>query len=218
MPVPSEATTSSAERHLLRDVVLERLRDAIMDGTLQPGESLNDKELQAWLGVSRTPIRDAINELTRRGLIEMEPNRYTRVASPTQADALDAMHTLGTIYGGAVRLGALHLSDEDAALIQKQIAEMIAAMGAQDIETLRSLVFPTFDLFVRRSQSPLLIKLAADTVDGLAFRVRVERVLELVDVEQVAADFRALGEAAVARDAIAAELATERIFQLPETA
>ncbi|GAB3402299.1 hypothetical protein GCM10027515_11860 [Schumannella luteola] len=215
MPIPSDATATSAQRHLLRDVVLERLRDAIMDGTLQPGESLNDKELQSWLGVSRTPIRDAINELARRGLIEMEPNRFTRVASPTAADAIDAMHALGAIYGGGVRLGTLNLDDADVKQIEKDIKRIRTGIVKRDVETLRSLVFPTFDLFVRRSNSPLLIKFIGESVDGLAFRVRVERVMDLVDVDQVSADYAELAEAAHARDAIGAELATERIFQLP---
>ncbi len=75
-----------------------------MDGTLEPGERLNDDDLIAWLGVSRTPIREALAELARAGLIEMAPNRYTRVAAPTKDELLDAYRTLGVIYGGVVRL------------------------------------------------------------------------------------------------------------------
>lgn len=42
-----------------------------MDGTLEPGERLNDEDLIAWLGVSRTPIREALSQLARAGLVEM---------------------------------------------------------------------------------------------------------------------------------------------------
>lgn len=85
MPVPS--TQPAAERKLLRDTVQDKIRDAIMDGTLEPGERLNDDDLIAWLGVSRTPIREALAELARAGLIEMAPNRYTRVAAPTKGNS-----------------------------------------------------------------------------------------------------------------------------------
>jgi DNA-binding GntR family transcriptional regulator len=56
---------------------------AILDGTLQPGERLRDDELTAWLGTSRAPIREALGHLAEVGLVEMSPNRYTRVATVT---------------------------------------------------------------------------------------------------------------------------------------
>ncbi|MBK0296207.1 GntR family transcriptional regulator, partial [Bacillus sp. S34] len=86
MPVPS--TQPAAERKLLRDTVQDKIRDAIMDGTLEPGERLNDDDLIAWLGVSRTPIREALAELARAGLIEMAPNRYTRVTTPNPSGTM----------------------------------------------------------------------------------------------------------------------------------
>ena len=80
MPVPTSEPTT--ERQLLRDTVRNRLREAILDGTLEPGERLHDDELVAWLQVSRTPIREALSDLVRAGLVEMAPNRWTRVATP----------------------------------------------------------------------------------------------------------------------------------------
>ncbi|WP_309146596.1 GntR family transcriptional regulator [Curtobacterium sp. MCBD17_021] len=51
------------------------------DGTLVPGERLNDDQLTAWLGVSRTPVREAIARLVAEGFVEMAANRYTKVSS-----------------------------------------------------------------------------------------------------------------------------------------
>ena len=59
MPVP-KSTVESSPRKLLRDVVYDKMLAALRDGTLQHGERLNDDELVQWLGVSRTPIREAI--------------------------------------------------------------------------------------------------------------------------------------------------------------
>lgn len=82
MPVPT-GPDNPTPRRLLRDVVFEKMLSAIEDGTLQAGERLNDDELVAWLGVSRTPIREAIAKLVDYGLVEMEANRYTRIVKPT---------------------------------------------------------------------------------------------------------------------------------------
>ena len=65
---------------LLRDQAYAQLRDAILDGTLEPGEHLRDAAIADWLGLSRTPIREALARLEEYGLVETSPNRYTRVA------------------------------------------------------------------------------------------------------------------------------------------
>ena len=69
MPVPQ--ISGAPARELLRDNVYASLRDAIVDGTLAPGERLRDTEIEAWLGVSRTPIREALLRLERAGLQQL---------------------------------------------------------------------------------------------------------------------------------------------------
>jgi len=104
MPVPSSDTTTGPRR-LLRDVVFDKLLAAIVDGTLEPGERLNDDALCKWLGVSRTPVREAIAQLHTYGLVEIEANRYTRVATRDDvvhaeaAQFLAGLHTLAREWG-----------------------------------------------------------------------------------------------------------------------
>src|SRR4051812_4582242 len=78
MPVPKNVV--HAPRELLRDDVYRRLRDAIVDGTFAPGEQLRDAELAEWLGVSRTPIREALLRLAQGGLVVAKPGRSATVA------------------------------------------------------------------------------------------------------------------------------------------
>ena len=78
MPVP--AKTQIHQRTLLRNEVYGSIRDAIVTGTLAPGERLKDSELEEWLGVSRTPIREALLRLQRAGLVDAVPGRATIVA------------------------------------------------------------------------------------------------------------------------------------------
>jgi DNA-binding GntR family transcriptional regulator len=67
-----------------RDAVVERLRDEIITGTLRPGTILKDGELASRLGLSITPVREALTQLAAEGLIDMPPNRPKRVALLTR--------------------------------------------------------------------------------------------------------------------------------------
>ena len=79
MPVPT-TSTMRIPRRLHRDEVYERLLEAISDGTLAPGERIRDRDLEVWLGVSRTPIRMALARLEDLSLVETTSQRATRVS------------------------------------------------------------------------------------------------------------------------------------------
>ena len=88
MPVPVEL--GKHKRSLLRDNAYVSIRDAIVDGTFAPGERLRDAELEQWLGVSRTPIRDAMARLELAGLVHTQPGRSTIVSTIERKAVLDA--------------------------------------------------------------------------------------------------------------------------------
>lgn len=131
MPIPA---TPAVERSFLRETAFERLRDAIVDGTLEPGERLRDAELESWLGVSRTPIREAILELRRSGLVIAKAGSATVVA-PIDAHATrDAQAVAAALHALAAqsavgRLGAAHLDALEAA--NRRFA---AALDAADVD------------------------------------------------------------------------------------
>lgn len=102
MPIPSSEPV--AGRSLLRDDVYLRLRDAITDGTLTPGEVLRDGELAEWLGVSRTPVREALLRLAASGLIVARPGRSTTVAALDARDIEAARDVAAAMHGLAARL------------------------------------------------------------------------------------------------------------------
>jgi DNA-binding GntR family transcriptional regulator len=102
MPVPGNA--DSIERTLLRDEAYVRIRDAILDGTLEPGERLRDADLTRWLGLSRTPVREALARLADDGLVESEPQRYTRVTPLDRRDARDASRVVAALHALAATL------------------------------------------------------------------------------------------------------------------
>ena len=101
MPVPGN--TDSIERTLLRDEAYVRIRDAILAGTLEPGERLRDADLTRWLGLSRTPVREALARLSEDGLVESEPQRFTRVTPLDRRDARDASRVVAALHALAAR-------------------------------------------------------------------------------------------------------------------
>ena len=105
-------------RNLLRDAAYDRLRAAIVDGTLAPGAALRTDDLAGRLGLSRAPVRDAIGRLTSEGLVESKPQSYTRVTPLVEKDVRDAAAVVGAMHDLA--LGA-------ASLTRAQLARMRAA-------------------------------------------------------------------------------------------
>ncbi|MGU3409809.1 GntR family transcriptional regulator [Microbacterium sp. M1A1_1b] len=212
MPVPSSAPT---EHQLLRDTVRQKIHAAIMDGTLEPGERLNDDELIAWLGVSRTPIREALSQLARAGLIEMAPNRYTRITTPNPDEVIEALQTLGVLFGGVVRLAVPRLTATSRKAILAALDRTIAELESHDVSGVNKDALGVFARYVAECGNENLQRVCTDTMDGLAFRLRLPNLDELVDWDRMIADFKRLRTATENGDNIAAELATEAIHQLP---
>ncbi len=132
MPIPR--SSPSLGRNLLRDDVYSRLCDAIVGGTLAPGEQLRDRDLAVWLGVSRTPVREALLRLHDAGLVVSAPGRSTMV-TPLDARATDdarsvvvAMHVL------AVRAAVPKLTANDLARMRRANARFARAVEVGDAD------------------------------------------------------------------------------------
>jgi DNA-binding GntR family transcriptional regulator len=132
MPIPSEALPVS--RTLLRDDVYLRLRAAIVDGTLAPGEQLRDGELADWLGVSRTPVREGLLRLQQAGLVSATPGRSTRVASLDARATRDAQVVVAAMHEAAVRAAVGQLSDEDLDRMREANRRFARALDEGDAE------------------------------------------------------------------------------------
>ena len=117
MPRPLDRNIGA--RRTLRDDVFDRILEAILEGDFVPGERLHDDELREWLGVSRTPIRDAIGRLVELQLVEMEPNRYTRVAHINYKRLAKAVHVVEVLAMLAVRESVPELSDTEIQELHK---------------------------------------------------------------------------------------------------
>jgi DNA-binding GntR family transcriptional regulator len=130
MPVPEQR--DKIARHLLRDTAYEALRDAIVTGTLTPGEMLHDTELCSWLGLSRTPVRGALARLEDEGLIETAPQRFTRVTPLRQGDAHALFPVLAALHALATELAVPRLDGPALRRLRRENDLHIAALRARD--------------------------------------------------------------------------------------
>ncbi|WP_298746561.1 GntR family transcriptional regulator [uncultured Serinicoccus sp.] len=132
MPVPTTPTPASASRRLLRDDVYGRIRDEIVRGRLAPGEKINDAELGAWLGVSRTPVREALLRLARDGLVLARPGRVTTVAPEDETVLAHAREVVAELHALAVRTAAPRLGTEELAAMDEATARLRAGLAVPD--------------------------------------------------------------------------------------
>ncbi|WNY33339.1 GntR family transcriptional regulator [Curtobacterium flaccumfaciens] len=165
--------------------------------------------------MSRTPIREALAELARAGLIEMAPNRYTRVAAPTKEELLDAYRTLGVIYGGVVRLAVPRFTDAQRKKIVKMLDDVHARVSADEQDKVARDGAGIYAMWADACGNPSLVQLCASTTDGLSFKLRVPELAELLPADVILPELTKLKDAVVAKDPIAAELAMEAIHLLP---
>ncbi|MGY1802352.1 GntR family transcriptional regulator [Blastococcus sp. SYSU D00922] len=132
MPIPP--TQPGVDRGLLRDDVYRRLRDAIVDGTFAPGEQLRDLELAAWLGVSRTPVREALLRLAHGGLVLAQPGRSTIVSTLDARAVRDARDVVAAMHELAVREAVPALVDADLTAMRDANRRFSAAVTSGDVD------------------------------------------------------------------------------------
>lgn len=115
MPLPDALETIN--RPSMRDEVYKNILNFIMDGILLPGEKIRDKELAERLGVSRTPVREALRKLEDKELIESSANRWTRVAKISLDDSKNFYPIIWALEELAISQVIDKLSEEDLNLM-----------------------------------------------------------------------------------------------------
>jgi DNA-binding GntR family transcriptional regulator len=122
-----------------KDAVLRQLRDEIVSSRLTPGTVLKDAEVAARLGVSITPVREAIGQLAAEGLVDISPNRTRQVTHVTQQNALDLADVMCVLACAGFEWGVPNLGAAELAMLRVKLAEftenlrlgnLIAAAGA----------------------------------------------------------------------------------------
>lgn len=142
----------------LRHDVRNHLRNLIYDGTLQPGDRIVESRLARELGISQTPVREALRELEQMGLVVSYPNRGSSVRQIAPQDA-DEMYTLRAhLEAMAITLALPNLTDEDLATMDGLIDGMVEAGVDENPELLTELDTRFHEFICERSGHGLLLR------------------------------------------------------------
>lgn len=112
--------------------VADSIRDMIIQDVLPPGRRISERALAERLGVSRTPVREALKILIREGLLESRTNRRTFVAAPQPAEISDTLLVLAAVEGVAGEMALERMSDAEISEIRALHHEMLAAYARGD--------------------------------------------------------------------------------------
>ncbi|GAA1230500.1 DNA-binding GntR family transcriptional regulator [Microbacterium phyllosphaerae] len=150
------ASRATSERTLLRDQVYQRLFDAIVDGSLAPGEHLKDEDLITRFEVSRAPLREALQQLRDIGFVEMVPNRYTRVAPVDLGRVSKTINLMLVYYELAVTVAVPDLTETDLADLDAIFEELSIAIDVGDVGTFSDVLYEYFYRFATASGNDVL--------------------------------------------------------------
>jgi len=154
-----------ASRTSVGDAVYDQILEALQQGRLQPGERLRDDEFAAQLGVSRTPVREALLRLRELGVVEFAPARYTRVAIIDRTQTHHAIAALVTIYAAIAALAARN--GVPAATLDAMTdahTRFQAASDPYDLQALSTANADFYDQPTRHCDNPTLVRCAERVV------------------------------------------------------
>lgn len=157
----------------LRDVVFNTLRQAILRGELKPGERLMEIQLANKLGVSRTPIREAIRKLELEGLVLMIPRKGAEVAEITEKSLKDVLEIRRALEDLAVRLACEKITKEELKELKKAGDDFKKVLKSQDITEVAEADVRFHDVIYMATDNPKLIQLLNNFREQM-YRFRVE--------------------------------------------
>ena len=157
----------------LRDVVFNTLRQAILTGELKPGERLMELHLAGRLGVSRTPIREAIRMLELEGLVTMIPRKGAEVSRISKQDISDVLEVRGSLDALAVRLSCERITEEEITLLEEAAEAFRKAVHTGDLTAVAQADVLFHDRIAASSKNKRLIQMVNNLAERV-FRYRME--------------------------------------------
>jgi DNA-binding GntR family transcriptional regulator len=110
----------------LHQEIVSRIRKMVQKGTLVRGQKVNEKDLCESMGVSRTPVREALRQLTSEGLIQLIPHKGAFVSQPCIEEISDLFEVMSVLEGTCARLAATHMKERDLQKIETLHKELEA--------------------------------------------------------------------------------------------
>ncbi len=195
-------STAPLGRASLHDEVVERLRDLIVEGALEPGARVPERELCARFAVSRTPLREALKVLASEGLLELLPHRGAQVTRLTAADLDELFPVMGALEALAGELACAQITEAELAEIRALHYQMALHATRGELAEYFRLNQRIHEAIMEAAHNPTLARLYR----GLAGRVRRARYLANMSKprwDQAVGEHEAILEALEKRDGAA---------------
>lgn len=183
----------------LRDVVFNTLRQSILTGELKPGERLMEIHLADKLGVSRTPIREAIRKLELEGLVTMIPRRGAEVAQITEKSLKDVLEVRRALDALCAELACDRISAEEEMQLKKACDEFAQATVTKDATVIARADVAFHDIIVQATGNRRLVQLINNLSEQM-YRYRFEYIKDENRHDSLIEEHRMIYESIVGRD------------------
>lgn len=156
----------------LREVVFNSIRGAIISGVLKPGERLMEVQLAEKMGVSRTPIREAIRKLELEGLVVMIPRKGAYVADLSIKNITDVLEVRAALEGLASGLAALRMTEEEIKELESIARHFEHAMNSNDVDDIIQTDIEFHEKILKSTRNEKLLQLTNSLMEQVQrFRV-----------------------------------------------
>lgn len=183
----------------LRDVVFNTLREAILRGDLVPGERLMELQLAAKLGVSRTPIREAIRMLEQEGLAITIPRKGAIVAGMTEKDMQDVLEIREALEELSVQVACDKITDEEVEKLQRNMKNFEHSLKSGDLKKMALADVEFHDVIYQATDNPKLINMLNNLREQM-YRYRVEYLKNPQNHEQLLKEHEAIYRGIMEKD------------------
>ncbi|MFV0464997.1 MAG: GntR family transcriptional regulator [Lachnospiraceae bacterium] len=183
----------------LRDVVFQTLREAILKGELQPGERLMELQLASKLGVSRTPIREAIRMLQQEGLAVTIPRRGAEVAKMTEKDMEDVLQIRETLDILAAQLAADNINKSQLEELSEAVQVFETATQTGNVREIAVTDVAFHDIIYKATGNPKLVVMLNNLREQI-YRYRVEYLKDHRNYPMLIDEHRKIYDALQKRD------------------
>ena len=183
----------------LRDVVFKTLRKGILTGELKPGERLMEIHLANRLGVSRTPIREAIRKLELEGLVTMVPRRGAEVANITEKNLKDVLEVRQALESLAIELACERITEENKEELRQKLDQVETAVRTGDTGAIASADVAFHDAIVEFSGNMRLIQLVGNLGEQM-YRYRFEYIKDVSKHSQIMSEHRIMFDSIMEND------------------
>ena len=190
----------------LRDVVFNTLRNAIMTGELPPGERLMEIKLADKLGVSRTPIREAIRKLELEGLVVNTPRKGAQVAGISAEDLRDVLEVRRSLEALAITLACEKMTDEALDELYENVTEFKKHIDTKAASDIASMDVGFHDIIYKSTGNNRLIQFLYNIREQM-YRYRYEYIKNKESWHRLADEHMAIYESIKKRDVDAARSA-----------